>query len=341
MKKHPLRAVLPFAFILTLLAGSTASYGWGDEGHETVGAIADQILANTPAGRRVSQLLNGKTLEEVSTYPDKIRDGGRSPDPALNQFAATHPEKNPNPAYRHTSYHFTNIPIQENQYNPKSKGAAPYDVVNAIQNCVLILKGQPPKDAFFSGVTPSVALILLTHYVGDIHQPLHVGALFLDSKYAPINPDTAPLGAIVHSDRGGNLLLIPSPRNGYSGYRQYKKDDNLHHYWDTTLVEQAMADAGCSGNPSAFATYLRRRFAVLTPPHGEPAGWSEKWVKEILPLARKAHDNLVIVRTSYTVPNAWELKDLPSGYDQWAVPAVENQITRAGVHLAQILQKSL
>jgi S1/P1 Nuclease len=69
--------------VLTLLAAPTA-WGWGPQGHRTVGAIADRLL--TPATRAaVAQLLardldkfgnlSGRnTLESVSVWADEIRD---------------------------------------------------------------------------------------------------------------------------------------------------------------------------------------------------------------------------------------------------------------------------
>lgn len=57
----------------------------------------------------------------------------------------------------------------------------------------------------------SVALRLLMHFMGDVHQPLH----------------TAERYTLKHrnGDRGGNLIKIKG-RNGVQ---------NLHHAWDTVL----------------------------------------------------------------------------------------------------------
>lgn len=59
----------------------------------------------------------------------------------------------------------------------------------------------------------SVALRLMIHYTGDIHQPLHATSR-VDSDY--------PAG-----DRGGNSLRLPS-RGGAS---------NLHASWDAVEYE--------------------------------------------------------------------------------------------------------
>ena len=42
------------------------------DGHKIIGAIADQKLAGTTAGARVTELLDGYTLEEASIMADTI-----------------------------------------------------------------------------------------------------------------------------------------------------------------------------------------------------------------------------------------------------------------------------
>lgn len=83
----------------------------------------------------------------------------------------------------------------------------PPNIVTALEDNVNILKTSTDKNA------QALALRLIIHFVGDIHQPLH-SATRVDSA----NPD---------GDRGGNLvsLMIPD-KNG-----QLKKT-NLHSYWD-------------------------------------------------------------------------------------------------------------
>jgi hypothetical protein len=63
------------------------------------------------------------------------------------------------------------------------------------------------------------ALLLLTHYVGDIHQPLHVGAIYLDKSGKPVNPDSGQFDPATET-RGGNEITLSS---GHA---------NLHATWD-------------------------------------------------------------------------------------------------------------
>ena len=46
---------------------------YGPDGHHIVGAIADERLANTPAGKKIAQMLDGMTLREAAQVPDTIK----------------------------------------------------------------------------------------------------------------------------------------------------------------------------------------------------------------------------------------------------------------------------
>ena len=48
--------------VLSALAAAPL-WAWGPNGHQTVGAIADGVLAGTPAGRKVKTLLGGQSLQ--------------------------------------------------------------------------------------------------------------------------------------------------------------------------------------------------------------------------------------------------------------------------------------
>jgi len=66
-----------------------------------------------------------------------------------------------------------------------------------------VLSGKPAP-APFSLLNEKEALLLLAHFVGDLHQPLHVGAIYLDAEAKPVDPArwTDPLMDTV----GGNAI---------------------------------------------------------------------------------------------------------------------------------------
>ncbi|XP_020270070.1 endonuclease 4-like isoform X1 [Asparagus officinalis] len=53
------------------------------------------------------------------------------------------------------------------------------------------------------------ALLFLSHFIGDIHQPLHVGFT---------------------GDEGGNTIIV----------HWYRRKSNLHHIWDNMIIETAL-----------------------------------------------------------------------------------------------------
>ena len=57
--------------MLALFVGQSRAYG--PDGHHIVGAIADERLANTPAGKKIAQMLDGMTLREAAQTPDTIK----------------------------------------------------------------------------------------------------------------------------------------------------------------------------------------------------------------------------------------------------------------------------
>ena len=59
---------------LALLTISTQTVrAYGPDGHHIVGAVADERLANTPAGKKIAVLLDGMTLREAAQVPDTIK----------------------------------------------------------------------------------------------------------------------------------------------------------------------------------------------------------------------------------------------------------------------------
>ena len=69
-------------------------------------------------------------------------------------------------------------------------GRSQWDIVHMITYCVNVLTGATPEDNARK-ITKPIAMILLAHFVGDIHQPLHVGAEYFNAGKA-INPDVTP-----------------------------------------------------------------------------------------------------------------------------------------------------
>ena len=71
MSFAPRHAMVVAIFLSTRFATPLQAYA--PLGHEIVGAIADERLANTPTATKIRALLNGMTLEKAAVIPDEIK----------------------------------------------------------------------------------------------------------------------------------------------------------------------------------------------------------------------------------------------------------------------------
>src|ERR1051325_6473800 len=80
-------------FLFLTLSSAQIAFGYGPVGHQIVGAIADAKLAKTPLAEKLATLLDGLTLEGVSTYPDEIRGWDKNgPDDPNTFHFSKHPK---------------------------------------------------------------------------------------------------------------------------------------------------------------------------------------------------------------------------------------------------------
>ena len=168
----------PILLATLLLTLTCNAWGWGQIGHRVVAGIAEQRL-NEQGKKMVKELLGDNTLPEVSNYMDFIRSSD---------------------SYHYLeTYHYVNIPDGETYYtaekNPKG------DVVKAI--CLYYDTLRSTKS---SKQDRQLALKILTHLMGDIHQPLHAGK---------------------KEDLGGNLIKV----------KWFDERTNLHKVWDEELMD--------------------------------------------------------------------------------------------------------
>lgn len=168
--------------ILTLaivtLALSTEGFGWGQKGHDTTCKIAENHLT-CKARRHIRKILDGKSIVYWSNWLDN----------------ASH-----TPEYDYTkTWHYKDVDKGKSydEMAPAENG----DVVTAITDLIAKLKsGELSKNE------EALALKMLVHLVGDLHQPMHMGRT---------------------DDLGGNLYKV----------NFFKTPTNLHGIWDSNLLE--------------------------------------------------------------------------------------------------------
>jgi hypothetical protein len=339
-----------------------------------VGAIADQRLAGKAVAAKIANLLDGLSLEEAAVLADSIKAWDKKSPKNPNTFhLPDHPEiekqlvafLQANPATNHDPnntklppnhhwFHYTDVPVTGNAtYKSGKTGRHERDVVHMISYCIKVLKGKEPENNDYK-ITKPVAVILLAHYVGDIHQPLHVGAVYFDDKGQPVNPDDAGSG---FGDNGGNDLLLILHQPSDHGHQQ--ATFKLHSYWDDQAVLTAFdlvrkeIQKGRNGRPRIIpVTEITRRLATSEPagwklPEGtEVEEWSVKWADEILPLARQAHDRLefkqILVDPKKKSASGFAVERTQQEgipYHDWSGQIVRDELHKAGWRLAELLER--
>jgi hypothetical protein len=368
-----------------------AARAYGPEGHALVGGVADRLLRQDPAvAGKIAVWLDGISLEEAANFPDKIKswDQAESPrhrwfhlpdHPAIEQqlwdFWRANPHSTREPANRdletvpdHHWFHFTDLPVfRDETYAQARTGKSKWDIVHMITYCARVLHGEISEQND-RRITKPVAVILLAHFVGDIHQPLHVGAEYFGANRSPVEPRP---GVAFYGDEGGNeltLALRDKPgrervAGGAATAAVYERKTNsryalkLHGFWDGPAVEAARREIKArilQDDPGHARTVHEAEYINYLAAH-PPAGtampaslpfpqWSEAWADEIQPIAREAHQRLEFddIVLSARGPNissgeARE-KELPETYTDWAGNVVADELAKGGARLAALLR---
>jgi len=324
------------AIALSVLLPLTA-HAWGSDGHQTVATIAAGLIQGSPAEARVAQLLGDVSLPEASIWADCAK--GISPSqgytyPNPGKYPSCAPLETPERIAEmadyvkrndrqceigldedacHKQVHYADIAIQRGRYQPGAVGTRPDDVVGALRAAIRVLQGQPsPGQPSFK--SRREALIILVHLVGDIHQPLHVGSLYLDAQGRPVDPDKQGLDRASFSVGGNSFLLDPA-----TGAR------NLHAFWDN--VPEALLPRHVDAAWLAEARRVKRDA-------GDALDWPTLWGSESVTLAATAHEGL---RFSPRQGATWQAT-LPEGYEARAEAIKRQRLTQAGARLAWVLK---
>ena len=358
---------------MATIASSLLAYG--PTGHEIVGGIADKIVANTAAGEKIYALTDGITLEKAAVMADEIKswdkngvdDVGAFPhyanhpriDEQLREFwRANQPTHDPNsPMPSHHWFHYTDVPVlNAHKYSEGKTGRSQWDIVHMIPYCVSILRGEIGEDNPRK-ITKAVAVILLAHYVGDIHQPLHVGAEYFNDAH-PVDPDKGEAGI---EDEGGNTIALRL----YHGTAEEmaKRSLKLHGFWDNEAVLANLPDLPpATLKEERYQAIEKAKYRLIQQLAGtQPADWrlptnvplknyAEVWADEILPVAREAHERLEF---THMHPQFEEDRTVAAGtavekstpdhvaYADWVAKIAREELHKAGWRLADLLTQTL
>ena len=163
--------------IVFLIASLLSIINWGSTGHRALAEVASFYLTEN-AKNKINEILDGETIVTASMYADDIKSDSR-----YDQYY---------------NWHFINMELDENYEDtvPSEKG----DVFIAINKCIDILESDSVTDS-----EKSFYLKLLIHFIGDLHQPMHIGR---------------------YEDRGGNRVYV----------KWFGRNSNLHRVWDSDMI---------------------------------------------------------------------------------------------------------
>lgn len=212
-----------------MAATALAGYAWGQKGHDTVCFIAENHLTPTTKSA-VEALLDNHSIVYYANWLDN----------------ASH---TPEYAYSKT-WHYKNIDAsQKFEEAPLLESG---DIVRAIRSQSEVLDN---PDA--TKEEKALALKMVIHLLGDIHQPMHMGHA---------------------SDRGGNQWNV----------RYFKSPKNLHSVWDSSLPESAHKWSYTEWQQQIDRTTPEEQAEIIKD------GTPEKWGKECYEIATDIYDRTPI-----------------------------------------------
>ena len=347
---------LMIVFCGVLAAGNAIASG--DEGHKTIGAIADRLLKGTNAATKVQALLKeGESLQSISVWADCAKGTFCGPKtPEMEAFVLQNPS--------HNAYHYTNTPVNNKAYLAGGVGTTAHDIVQTLKQAIAVLQGNNTESSNPNRFSERQALLMIAHLVGDIHQPLHVGAAYLNSNNQFVTPASKQEidGINVFDLQGGNNLLVEDKRTWTKRDQNFAKRDEaqaaasaadgekpkrvgkpLHLYWDVTVVENAMRNAGAR-SVAEFTDVLIRESSPVADNPGDVSTWPEQWANEGLSLSKLAHTDIIATeRIKVTSRRGVEFSSwfitLPPNYIEMSTTMTHQQTKLAGYRLAALLKK--
>lgn len=272
---------------------------WGPDGHRIVCRIAFQLL-DAPRQQEINRLTgkyrrpnNGEGFTfftDGCLFPDEARQKARDNLKGWDKFDPF------------DAWHFLNVPrtahlVAESHCNANC-------VLTAIARHADLLRTSTTDEA------RAEALFFLGHWVGDIHQPLHI-------SYS--------------DDRGGNNI---TPIDG-----NFYESSHMHSVWDSGIIGKLVGQNGWR----LFADRLARE---ITPPENDTwiASQPLAWAQESYVLATRlgaqycAWRNVAGAQTCSSIPHG---RTLGQAYQDEFRDEVVQRLQQAGARLAELLRRQL
>ncbi|HTM99903.1 MAG TPA: S1/P1 nuclease [Pedobacter sp.] len=180
MKKSLTLKKIAIVFMLMYLPFTSGA--WGVLGHRIVGEVADQYI-NAKTRKAIQQLLGTESLAMAANWADFIKS-----DTSYNYLS---------------NWHYVNLPADLTKpavFSFLESESGP-NIYNKLNEMITVLKNQKS-----TAEQKKLALRMVIHLVGDLHQPMHTAR---------------------KEDLGGNKVQLT----------WFGEKSNLHRVWDEGLID--------------------------------------------------------------------------------------------------------
>lgn len=261
--------------LVAFVTSTTNAWAWGDHGHKIICEMAMRLAEPTTRAEIRKLLRNDERFDffsESCTWPD-------------------HPRQR-------ADEHFLNLPRNSDGLTSEGCAGASECVVTAIKKDRAVLSSKTA-----SKEEKLESLKFLGHWVGDIHQPLHVS--FKD-------------------DRGGNEIRVTG---GVCS-------SNLHSTWDTCLVLKAVGEDVNDAAKDLMKTITAAKIELWT--HSDPMDWAN----ESFAIAERVQTKYCVQQGNSCERPSGSVR-IDTAYIDENVPIVREQLQKAAVRLAHLLDAAL
>ncbi|KHN00115.1 endonuclease 4-like isoform X1 [Glycine soja] len=277
-------------FLLFLIPLPTV-LGWGKEGHYATCKIAQEYLSED-ALFAVKQLLPDSAqgdLAAVCSWADEVGHTHRYHWSSALHYVDT-PDFKCNYEYCRDCH---------DSYRHKHRC-----VSGAIYNYTMQLKSADAGISSEFNYNLTEALMFLSHFVGDIHQPLHVGFT---------------------GDLGGNTITV----------HWYRRKANLHYVWDDLIIQSALKtfyDSDLSIMIQAIQRNITDNWL------NDVSTW-EHCAHNYTACPNRYASESISLACKFAYRNATPGSTLKDEYFLSRLPVVEKRLAQGGVRLAAILNR--
>ncbi len=293
------KIALNIFILLLLIMCSKPSFALGKLGHQLVCQLAFEHLPFNQQ-QKITTLLNAIPLEHqqaINNYNNQNKNQVMSFSNACTWADAI---KSDSSFDRYKSWHYINV--------PRTQKAIKGEVCdkNCLPQAVIFHQRQLQKSK--EPWEKAQALLFLGHWLGDLHQPLHVS--FSD-------------------DWGGNKIKFKHNKS---------ECNNMHWFWDDCIIKQTKR------SKAQWLTTLNRQWDNLTVPSWK-AEQVWQWANESYQLAKQANvqycKNVIINKEKVCQAPEQYTVDLAYDYQQVHAKTIEFKMLQAAKRLMTVLKKSL